>query len=52
MIMCIVSDDNLEKCIETILDNSSEASVGDGKIFVYNVEEAIRIRTRGGEAIR
>ncbi|WP_298556175.1 P-II family nitrogen regulator [uncultured Algibacter sp.] len=54
MIMCIVSDDNLEKCIDTILDNSSESSVGDGKIFIYNVEEAIRIRTRtrGAEAIK
>lgn len=54
MIMCIVSDANLEKCIDTILENSSENSVGDGKIFVYNVEEAIRIRTktRGGEAIK
>lgn len=53
MIMCIVSDDNLEKCIDTILDNSSENTVGDGKIFVYNVEEAIRIRTRtrGAQAI-
>ena len=54
MIMCIVSDDNLEKCIDIILDNSSENMVGDGKIFIYNVEEAIRIRTRtrGGEAIK
>lgn len=53
MIMCIVSDDNLEKCIDTILDNSSEGQVGDGKIFIYHVEEAIRIRTRtrGKEAI-
>ena len=54
MIMCIVSDDNLEKCISVILDNASEGQVGDGKIFIYPVEEAIRIRThtRGKEAIR
>ena len=54
MIMCIVSDSNLEKCIDTILDNSSEGQVGDGKIFIYPVEEAIRIRTRtrGIEAIK
>lgn len=53
MIMCIVSDVNLEKCINVILDNASEGQVGDGKIFVYPVEEAIRIRTRtrGKEAI-
>ena len=54
MLMCIVSDDNLEKCINIILDNASDKSVGDGKIFIYHVEEAIRIRTRtrGGEAIK
>jgi len=54
MLMCIVSDDNLEKCIDIILDNASDKSVGDGKIFIYHVEEAIRIRTRtrGGEAIK
>jgi nitrogen regulatory protein P-II 1 len=54
MIMCIVSDSNLEKCIDTILDNASEGQVGDGKIFIYPVEDAIRIRTRtrGIEAIK
>ena len=54
MIMCIVSDSNLEKCIDIILDNASEGQVGDGKIFIYPVEDAIRIRTRtrGIEAIK
>jgi nitrogen regulatory protein PII len=54
MIICIVSDDNLEKCIDTILDNASEGQVGDGKIFIYDVQDAIRIRTRtrGAEAIK
>ncbi|MDO7173803.1 P-II family nitrogen regulator [Mariniflexile sp. AS56] len=54
MIMCIVSDSNLDKCIDIILDNASEGQVGDGKIFVYPVEDAIRIRTRtrGIEAIK
>ncbi|GAA3621068.1 P-II family nitrogen regulator [Flavivirga jejuensis] len=53
MIMCIVSDSNLDTCIDTILDNSSEGQVGDGKIFIYDVQDAIRIRTRtrGKEAI-
>mgnify|MGYP003846099977 CR=1 FL=1 len=50
----VVSDENLEKCIDVILDNASEGNVGDGKIFVYDVQDAIRIRTRtrGIEAIR
>lgn len=45
MLMCIVSDDNLEKCIDIILNNASDKSVGDGKIFIYHAEGAIRIRT-------
>ena len=54
MIICIVSDENLETGIDVILDNASENLVGDGKIFIYPVEEAIRIRTRtrGSEAIK
>jgi len=54
MIICVVSDENLEKCIEVILDNASEGNTGDGKIFVYDVIDAIRIRNRvrGGDAIR
>ena len=54
MIICIISDENLDKCIDIIMDNASTESVGDGKIFVYNVEDSIRIRTRvrGNDAIR
>lgn len=54
MIICVISDENLDKCVDVILENASSESVGDGKIFVYNVEDAIRIRTktRGPEAIR
>ena len=53
-IICVISDENLEKCIDTILDNASTGNVGDGKIFIYDVMDAIRIRTRtrGGEAIK
>lgn len=53
MITCVISDNNLEKCINVIQDNASEGQVGDGKIFIYNVEDAIRLRTgtRGDEAI-
>lgn len=54
MIVCIVSDENLEKCIDVILDNASEGNIGDGKIFVYEVYDAIRIRNRerGAGAIK
>lgn len=54
MVICIISDENLETCINVIQEAAGTNSVGDGKIFIYNVEDAIRIRTktRGGEAIR
>jgi nitrogen regulatory protein P-II 1 len=54
MIICVVSDENLEKCIDVIIDTGSEGKVGDGKIFVYEVLDAIRMRTktRGDDAIR
>lgn len=50
----IVIDDTLvETVIKTILDSAGTGSIGDGKIFVFPVEESIRIRTgeRGKEAV-
>jgi nitrogen regulatory protein P-II 1 len=49
----ILSEHNLEETIETILNSASTGETGDGLIFVYAVEEAIRIRTRerGQEAV-
>ncbi len=41
----IVPDDILETCIETIMKTAQTGKIGDGKIFVYNVEQVIRIRT-------
>ncbi|MEK6689778.1 MAG: P-II family nitrogen regulator [Nitrospirota bacterium] len=44
--MEIVVPDNLVlKVIETIQNTARTGRIGDGKIFVTNVEEAIRIRT-------
>ena len=53
MIICVISDENLEKCVDTILEFGSDGEVGDGKIFIYDVIDAIRIRTgeRGDNAI-
>jgi len=49
----IVSDSQVEPAIEAIVHSASTGKIGDGKIFVYPVEEAIRIRTqeRGEKAI-
>jgi len=49
----ILSEHNLEETIEAILNSASTGETGDGLIFVFPVEEAIRIRTRerGHEAV-
>ena len=45
--MELILDDNLvDKVVETIIDNASTGKIGDGKIFLYKVEEAIRIRNQ------
>ena len=48
-----VEDHMVERAIEAIRQAAATGRIGDGKIFVLNVEEAIRIRTgeRGPEAI-
>ena len=50
----VVCDDPIvERAVEAIVTAARTGRIGDGKIFVSNVEEVIRIRTgeRGGEAI-
>ena len=40
-----LNDDLVDRAIETIIDNALTGKVGDGKIFLTNLEKAIRIRT-------
>lgn len=40
-----VNDDMLESVIETVRNAAHSGNIGDGKIFVTNLGEAIRIRT-------
>ena len=42
----VLSDRNLEDAIEAILKSAYTGEPGDGIIFVYPVEEVIRVRTR------
>lgn len=53
-IKVVVNDEDAEKVIKIISENSRTNELGDGKIFVLNVEEAIRIRTNelGDSALR
>lgn len=40
-----VSDDMADKVVETLMASAGSPAIGDGKIFVYELDEAIRIRT-------
>jgi nitrogen regulatory protein P-II 1 len=48
-----VSDDKLRKVVDTIIRSAQTGQIGDGKIFVSDLREVIRIRTgeTGGEAL-
>ena len=41
----VVDDKKVDVVIEAIIKHAKTGSIGDGKIFVYNIENAIRIRT-------
>lgn len=41
----VVEDSKVEKVVDAILKTAKSGQVGDGKIFIYNVEDAVRIRT-------
>ena len=41
----VVDDDTLDQAIEAVCKAARTGKFGDGKIFVFNVEEAVRIRT-------
>ena len=49
----VVEDDKVEDAIELISSIARTGEVGDGKIFVVNIEECVRIRTgeRGNKAL-
>ena len=49
----VVASDWVEKVTETIQDAAKTGKVGDGKIFVLPVEEAVRVRTgeKGNNAV-
>jgi nitrogen regulatory protein P-II 1 len=47
----IIADTLVERAIEAIIKAARTGKIGDGKIFVTNVEQAVRIRTgESGEA--
>jgi len=42
----IIDDEKVDSIVEVLLRDAATGKVGDGKIFIYPVEQAIRIRTK------
>jgi nitrogen regulatory protein P-II 1 len=49
----VVDDDQLERAVEAIQQAAKTGRIGDGKIFISTIDDAIRVRTgeRGSEAL-
>ncbi|HIE42811.1 MAG: P-II family nitrogen regulator [Nitrospinaceae bacterium] len=49
----VVTDDQVEEVVDTILKAAQTGRIGDGKIFIINLQDTVRIRTgeRGEDAI-
>ena len=49
----VINDDSLERAMEAIRKAAQTGRIGDGKIFVSNIEQVVRIRTgeSGADAI-
>ena len=49
----VLEEDRVERTVAAVVRAAKTGKIGDGKVFVYSVEEVIRIRTeeRGVEAI-
>jgi len=49
----VITDDLVERAVAAIIKGAKTGKIGDGKIFVSHIEEAIRIRTeeKGDQAV-
>ncbi len=49
-----VADEDVDKVVQTVQEAAETGRIGDGKIFVYDISHAIRIRTgeEGNEALQ
>ena len=41
----VVKDDDVDRCVDAIIKAARTGKIGDGKIFITNVERIVRIRT-------
>ena len=53
MLMLVVMDDEVDKVVSLIIEANQTGNMGDGKIFVMPVDDAVRVRTneRGDAAV-
>ena len=49
----VVPDNMAEKVVDTLIKSAQTGRIGDGKIFIMSLEDAVRIRTgeRGDDAV-
>src|SRR3974390_312324 len=49
----VISDEKLDEAISAIVKSAKTGKIGDGKVFVTSIEEAVRIRTeeKGAAAV-
>jgi nitrogen regulatory protein PII len=49
----VAADDQVDKIVDTIATTARTGKIGDGKIFILNVAQAVRVRTdeRGDDAL-
>jgi len=45
LVELVVEDSSVDKCIEIIIETARTGKIGDGKIFVSDIQRVIRIRT-------
>jgi nitrogen regulatory protein P-II 1 len=50
----VVLDEQVEEVVQSIIDEANTGEFGDGKIFIYDLDDAVRVRTkeRGDAAIK
>ena len=52
-VVTVVSDWNVDNVIKVILEHAATGNIGDGKIFISDIEDAVRVRTgeRGNDVL-
>jgi nitrogen regulatory protein PII 2 len=46
LVMLLVTDDQVDEVVEIIIKTNQTGNIGDGKIFVCPVDDAMRVRTK------